>query len=261
MRSIIGAQLGKDGLDSTLDGFLGDLQLIRDLLLAFPMAIKRSTLISAGVGADQRRLRSVGRGQRCAAAQPVPRDSRGQASQQGGSKTAGVQGFASSLATSSITDGSALQDRCAANTGAAKILPGTLAILREDNRMLIGGNLRCGAKWMQEPRWNRAFPVVSGYTTARRGSWLSQTLRAIHEHDSPKHGVALAGSESYLAPLHYSPVICRSSPTPPRSGQPCCGEGPQIYPPHHQRWSLSRLCRCHFAGPPGLHVVCHPGRP
>ena len=33
VRSIIGAQLGKDGLDSTLDGFLGDLELIRDLLV------------------------------------------------------------------------------------------------------------------------------------------------------------------------------------------------------------------------------------
>jgi hypothetical protein len=33
VRSIIGAQLRKDGLDSTLDGFLGDLELIRDLLV------------------------------------------------------------------------------------------------------------------------------------------------------------------------------------------------------------------------------------
>lgn len=31
--SIIGAQFGKDGLDSTLDGLLGDLELIRDLLI------------------------------------------------------------------------------------------------------------------------------------------------------------------------------------------------------------------------------------
>ena len=184
----------------------------------------------------------------------------GQASRQGGSRNGRSSRFAGSLATLSITGGSALQGRCSANTGAAKILPETLAILREDSRMLIGGNLRCGAKWMQEPRWNRAFSVVSGYTTARRGSWLSQTVRANHEHDSPEYGVALAGSQLYLAPVHCSRVICRSSPTPPRSGQPSCEEGPQIYPPHHQRWPLSRLCRCHFAGPPGLHVVCHPGR-
>ena len=31
--SIMGSQLRKDGLDSTLDGFLGDLELIRDLLI------------------------------------------------------------------------------------------------------------------------------------------------------------------------------------------------------------------------------------
>ena len=39
------------------------------------------------------------------------------------------------------------------------------------------------------------------------------------------------------------------------------GERRQIYPPHHKRWPVSRLCYCHFAGPPGLHVVCHPRRP
>jgi hypothetical protein len=32
--SIIGAQLGKNALDSTLDGLLGDRKLIRDLLVA-----------------------------------------------------------------------------------------------------------------------------------------------------------------------------------------------------------------------------------
>ena len=47
----------------------------------------------------------------------------------------------------------------------------------------------------------------------------------------------------------------------PRSGRPCRGEGPQFYPSHHQRWPISRLCYCHFAGSPGLHVVCHPRRP
>ena len=36
MRSIIGAQLGKYALDSTLDGFLGDRELIRDLLVGIP---------------------------------------------------------------------------------------------------------------------------------------------------------------------------------------------------------------------------------
>ena len=36
VRSIIGPQLGRDVLDSTLDGFLGDLQLIRDLRVGIP---------------------------------------------------------------------------------------------------------------------------------------------------------------------------------------------------------------------------------
>ena len=189
------------------------------------------------------------------------RDSRGQASQQGGSKTAEVQG----LQVHSRRHPSQMEVHYKI------VVPPILALPKSFQRrgpfsemiirMLIGGNLRCGAKWMQEPRWNRAFPVVSGYTTARRGSWLSQTLRANHEHGSPKCGVALAGSEPYLAPVHYPSVMCRSSPNPARSGQPCCGEGPQIYPSHNQRWPLSRLCRFHFAGPPGLHVVCHPGRP
>jgi hypothetical protein len=33
LRSIVGAQFGEDVLDSPLDGFLGDLELIRDLLI------------------------------------------------------------------------------------------------------------------------------------------------------------------------------------------------------------------------------------
>ena len=49
MRAIVGAQLGKDGLDSTLDGFFRNRELISDLLVEFPAAIKRNTLISAGV--------------------------------------------------------------------------------------------------------------------------------------------------------------------------------------------------------------------
>ena len=48
MRAIVGAQLEKDGLDSTLTvSFV--IELINDLLVEFPAAIKRNSLISAGV--------------------------------------------------------------------------------------------------------------------------------------------------------------------------------------------------------------------
>ena len=50
VRSIIGAQLGEDGLDSTLDGFLGDRKLIRDLLVGI-------------AGRDQSQHIDFGRGQ------------------------------------------------------------------------------------------------------------------------------------------------------------------------------------------------------
>ena len=144
--SIIRAQLGKDGLDSTLDAFLSDLQLIRDLLVGIPNGDQaqhadlcrrwcRSAPPTVGGKRPALCCRATSTPRFAGTGQPTRRKQNGRSSR-----------FASSLATSSITDGSALQDRCAANTGAAKILPETLAILREDNRMLIGGNLRCGAK-------------------------------------------------------------------------------------------------------------------
>lgn len=46
----------------------------------------------------------------------------------------------------------------------------------------------------------------------------------------------------------------------PRSGRPCSGEGPQIYPPHHQRWPIRQSNQFDFAGSPRLYVVCHRGR-
>lgn len=62
-----------------------------------------------------------------------------------------------------------------ANTGAAKILRETLAVVREGKRMLIRGNLTVWSEVDAGTEVDLAFPAGSGYTTAR-GAWLSQEL-------------------------------------------------------------------------------------
>ena len=53
----------------------------------------------------------------------------------------------------------------------------------------------------------------------------------------------------------------RSAHHPARGRRPPSAARPQIQPPHHQRWPGTGPHRGHFAGSPGLHVVCHGRRP
>ena len=48
MGSVVSAQFGEDILDPAFDGFFGDRELICNLFVGIPDAIRRSTMISAG---------------------------------------------------------------------------------------------------------------------------------------------------------------------------------------------------------------------